>query len=288
MAGPYAPTSVLIVDDNQAAAKTLAIVLRSEGHDAEFAAEPDEALAMARSRAYDAALIDIGLPGRSGLDVLADLKAEHPELIGIIVTGQASTESSIEALNRGASGYLQKPVDVQHLLGLLRSGLERQRLEAENRRMLRRLSLLYAVGAQASGGLDAATTLQETISLVASLLDLPGGGIWWSGGEGAEPVLAASIGLCPSLVGEVARRLVQFEERHPSDLARRFPWLDVEIETEAGPPWRLRVIPLQGHQSAVGFMAVGGPGWTGDQLEEAEVVSAVAWQVGVAMENMRL
>jgi len=289
MPNGYTPTTVLIVDDNVASAKTLAIVLKTEGYQAECAASGAEAAEMARRTAYDAALIDIGLPGRSGLDVLGDLKVQFPELIGIMVTGQASAESSIEALNRGASGYIQKPVDVQQLFGLLRSALEKQRLEAENRRMLRRLSLLYAVGAQASGGLEAQTTLRETISLVVSLLELPGGGIWWAQGEDAEPVVAASVGMTSELVAEVTSCIAAFDQRCLADLAQRLPWLDTQAAGgDGGAPWHVRVIPLQGHESAVGYMAIGGPDWAGDQMEEAEVLSAVAWQVAVAMENMRL
>jgi len=284
-----APTSVLIVDDNAAAARTLSVVLRAEGYYADCASDATEALDMARGQPYGAALIDIGLPGRSGLDVLGDLKAERPELIAIMVTGQASAESSIEALNRGAGGYVQKPVDVRQLLGLLRSGVEKQRLEADNRRMLRRLSLLYAVGAQAGGGLEACTTLQETISLVASLLDLPAGGIWWMRGEGAVPLPVASVGLSEALTAEVTARLAALDPTPASGGHQCPPWRDIEVGHHNGSAcWRLRVIPLQGHQGAVGYMAVGGPDWVDDQVEEAEVLSAVAWQVAVAMENMRL
>ncbi|MGQ9733093.1 MAG: response regulator, partial [Candidatus Zipacnadales bacterium] len=97
-------SSILIVDDNSASAKTLRLVLNAEGYQADCAATATEALRMARENPYEAVLIDLALPDKSGLDLLADLKKIFPDLIGIMVTGHASTDSSIEALNRGACG----------------------------------------------------------------------------------------------------------------------------------------------------------------------------------------
>ncbi|MBM3475626.1 MAG: response regulator [Armatimonadetes bacterium] len=282
--------AILIVDDNPAAAKTLRLVLKTEGFEADWAPGASEALEMTTRTAYNAALIDIGLPGRSGIDLLGDLKARYPELVGIIVTGRASIENSIEALNRGASGYVQKPVDVPQLSALLRAALGKQRLEAENRRMLRGLSLLYTVGVQVGSGLEAQTTLQKTISLVTSLLDLPAGGIWWSPGANGEPRLAASVGLPPDLTDALTNRIADLRILSAADPKVHWSgWSDTEMTASTnGRPWRMRVIPLRSHEGTTGYMAIGGPDWTGDQMEEADVLSTVAWQVGVAMENMGL
>lgn len=280
---------ILVVDDNAAAARALQLVLRNEGYEADIASSATAALAMAHSASYDAALIDIALPERSGIELLSDLKARFPELVAIMVTGRASTESSVEALNRGADGYAEKPVDVQHLLTLLRDGLDRQRLQSENRRMLRRLSLLYALASQVSSGLEAETTLQETISLVVSLLDLPTGGIWWSDGPDSEPLLAAAAGLTDDMIAALSQQVREARKNGNGSSEGRPPWFDVKAPfgVDKG-TWHGKLIPLRVPEGTVGYLAIGGPDWVDERTDDAEVLSAVAWQIAVGMENMRL
>jgi signal transduction histidine kinase len=286
----YPAASVLIVDDNPGSAKTLSFVLAAEGYDAECVATAAEALAKVDQRVFDAALIDITLPDRSGLDVLSDLKARAAEMVSIMVTGHASTENSIEAINRGASGYVRKPVEVQQLLSLLRSGLERKWLQEENARMLRRLSLLHSVEATVSQGLDPDVTLAETIALVTGLLDFEAGAIWRVREADRELRLAASVGLSRDLMECCRRHLAGLaaEIRVAPEVGQR-PWFDVVEETaDDGPVWFLRLMPLRGQKGITGWMAVGATDVQPSQAEEAEVLGALAGQVGVAMENMKL
>ncbi|MGQ9731745.1 MAG: sensor histidine kinase, partial [Candidatus Zipacnadales bacterium] len=183
----------------------------------------------------------------------------------------------------------RKPVDIQQLLTLLRNALEKKHLEEDNWRMLRRLSLLHAIGATVSVGLQPETTLTETIQLVVSLLDLTSGGIWWAPREASTPPLAASVGLSESLANQMTERvagLLEYLRAKPLALER--PWFSETIFDSAGQEWHFRLVPLKGVDSLIGCMAVGGLEWVDGQTEEAEVLGAVAGQVGVAMENMRL
>jgi two-component system NtrC family sensor kinase len=281
---------VLIVDDTPGSAKSLKLVLSAEGHDVDCAATAQEALTMASNCEYEAALIDISLPDQSGIDLLPELRQLLPSVVAIVVTGYASMDSSIAALNRGASGYVRKPVDVQHLLSLLRTSLEKRKLEQEKQMMLRRLSLLHAVAATVSAGLEPRETLAETLALVTSLLDLPGGAIWWSGRENQDLSLAAEVGLSEELLERLtagARRLAT-EELAAEHRAGQ-PWFELELENATdGANWRLRVVPLQGQTESVGWMAVGGPGAQTDEGDDPDFLGAVAGQLGVAMDNMRL
>ncbi len=283
------PTTVLIIDDNPSASKTMKLVLAAEGYDADCAATAAEALEMAKKRAYDAALIDISLPDRSGIELLTELNDLFPDIVSIIVTGHSSVETSIEALNRGANGYVKKPVEVQQLLSLLRSGLEKKRLEEANWRMLRRLSLLHVIGATVSVGLDPAETLTETISLVVSLLDLEAGGIWWCRGTQQAPEIVASVGM-PSRLSEVFTQRVAclLSEVAANPKLCEQAWFDLEHRDEDATQWQLRLVPLRGQKEIMGCMAIGGRDWFEAHSEEAEFLGAVAGQVGVAMENMRL
>ena len=289
MGSPVA--SVLIVDDNPATARTLRLVLSTEGYEADWAATADEALRMAGNGPYEAALIDISLPDQSGIDLLPKLKRLLPSLVAVIVTGHASTNSSIEALNRGASGYVRKPVEVQQLLALLRTGLEKERLEEQNRLMLRRLSLLHAVGATVGAGLEPGETLLETLSLVVSLLDLSAGAIWWGGVTNQELRPAASVGLPETLMdqltGEVRR--CAGEEHAPRRAPPQGSWTGVHLHLEAdNTDWQFRLLPLRGNRERIAWLAVGGPKDDANEAQDPGFVGAVASQLGVAMENMQL
>ncbi len=285
---PYA--SVLIVDDNPGSARTLRLVLAAEGYEADCAATAAEARQKAGRKSYDAALIDIALPDESGLDLLADLKSRFPEIIVIMVTGHASTENSIEATNRGASGYVQKPVDVRQLLTLLRSGLEKKWLQEENARMVRRLSLLHSIETTVSQGLDSEVALAETVSLIAGLLEFEAGAIWWSAEPGGEPCLAASVGLTAELEACCHRRVASILLQGPATTRPNGrPWFDSSEETGEGcPPWFVRLIALRGQKGIMGWLMVGGRNLPAGQIEEAEVLGTLAGEIGVAMDNMCL
>jgi signal transduction histidine kinase/DNA-binding response OmpR family regulator len=285
---PYA--SVLIVDDNPGSARTLRLVLAAEGYEADCAATAAEARQKAGRKPYDAALIDIALPDESGLDLLSDLKSRFPEIIAIMVTGHASTENSIAATNRGASGYVQKPVEVRQLLTLLRSGLEKKWLQEENARMVRHLSLLHSVETTVSQGLDSKVALAETISLIAGLLEFEAGAIWWSAEPGGELCLAAAVGLTAELEACCHRRVASIILQGPATARLNGrPWFDGTEEIGEGcPPWFVRLIALRGQKGIMGWLMVGGQNLSAGQIEEAEVLGTLAGEIGVAMENMCL
>lgn len=290
MGSPSPVANILIVDDNASVARSLKLVLVSEGYAIDCAGTAREALTMAGGKAYEAALIDISLPDRSGIDLLPELRRLHPSLVAVIVTGHASTESSIDALNRGASGYVRKPVEVQQLLALLRTGLEKRELEEEKRLMLRRLSLLHAVGATVSAGLEPGETLSETLSLVVSLLDLPAGAIWWGGAPDQELRLASSMGLSGALIDRLAadiqRRMAdQTTQGKPPEPSGAEFQVDCPAD---GAYWRFRVLSLRGNRQPIAWLAVGGSENESDENEDPGFLAAVAGQLGIAMDNMQL
>lgn len=79
------------------------------------------------------ALVDIKLPDMEGVKLVAPLKKMHPDMEVIIVTGYASTETAVQALNEGASAYITKPLHMDELLVKVKDTLEKQRLVREKR-----------------------------------------------------------------------------------------------------------------------------------------------------------
>ncbi|MBM3133759.1 MAG: sigma-54-dependent Fis family transcriptional regulator [Chloroflexi bacterium] len=125
---------ILIVDDDESTRRTLMLIFSKQGYGVESAATGQEALAKARERFFNLALLDIKLPDIEGVELLALLKEMHPDLVAIMVTAYASLETAVQALNKGVSAYITKPLNMDKVLATVRQVLEKQRLVWEKRR----------------------------------------------------------------------------------------------------------------------------------------------------------
>jgi len=114
------PRSLLIVDDDPLALETLQDVLEEEGYDIHAVSRGIEALDAAQQTNFDAALVDIRLPDVDGLTVLERLMQVDARLPVILLTAQATVDSTIQALNDGAFAYLTKPYHMDELKSTLR------------------------------------------------------------------------------------------------------------------------------------------------------------------------
>ena len=106
---------ILIVDDDTAGCRTLQLHLRGQGHAPNTAHSVDEALAAARADRPDLIIMDIRMPGRSGLEGLELFRAEFPGSPVIMITAFHDMESTIEAMQKGATDYIHKPIDIDEL-----------------------------------------------------------------------------------------------------------------------------------------------------------------------------
>jgi two-component system response regulator PilR (NtrC family) len=123
---------ILVVDDERSMRELLMIVLRREGHQVQLAEDGKAAVALLEHHAIDVLISDIKMPGMSGVDVLRAAKRIDPDIVGIMITAYASTESAVEALRLGAYDYLTKPFDVEELKAKVNNALERRSLKQEN------------------------------------------------------------------------------------------------------------------------------------------------------------
>ncbi len=130
---------VLIVDDEKAQRELLSGALQKQGYTVSEAGSADEALAAAEKRAFEIALLDIKMPGRSGLELLAELKSTNPDLQAIMVSAHSTFEAGLEAMKKGAFDFLRKPIDLPQLLSVLERAGERHWLLAENRYLREKL-----------------------------------------------------------------------------------------------------------------------------------------------------
>ncbi len=128
---------ILVADDDRIIRRNLARLLESEGFRTLEASDGDEALERIRSGRPDAVLLDLKMPARDGLEVLAELGPALSELPVIVVTAFGGSAPAIEAMRRGAYDYLSKPFDLDEVLLTLRRALK-QRALAEEVRSLRK------------------------------------------------------------------------------------------------------------------------------------------------------
>ena len=111
--------AILLVDDDEVFRERLARALRDRGYDVATAADHDGALQAASERKPDFAIVDLRMPGLSGLALIGPLLALSPGARIVVLTGYGSITSAVEALRLGAHDYLSKPVDAEQIIGAL-------------------------------------------------------------------------------------------------------------------------------------------------------------------------
>jgi len=135
--------SVLIIDDEAAIRESLETLLELEGYSVESAETADQGLSRIGQRPFDLVLLDLALPDRNGLDLLAELHAHDPQLSVIMITAYGTVENAVKAMQAGATNFVQKPWDNEKLLADVRIAVGRHRTEAENVQLKRALKQRY-------------------------------------------------------------------------------------------------------------------------------------------------
>jgi DNA-binding NtrC family response regulator len=132
MPAPEAPApKLLIVDDEPSICWAFTQLLQPEGYEVLAAASAEEGLETAERRRPDLILLDVRLPGMSGLDALPRLRELLPETPVLVMTAYGTMETAIEAIRRGASDYLTKPIHNEEALHRIRAALHTWRLSRE-------------------------------------------------------------------------------------------------------------------------------------------------------------
>jgi len=120
---------ILVVDDDESIRKTMAAVLENDGYVVDTAENGKEAIEKSNTKFYNLAFIDIRLPDIEGTKLLTAMKETTPKMVKIILTGYPSLQNAIEAVNRGADGYVLKPINMDNLLNTIREHLKKQKGE---------------------------------------------------------------------------------------------------------------------------------------------------------------
>lgn len=125
---------LLVVDDEDAFRELLVRRFDQTEFDVTGCSSGEQALELVKTRRFDVGVLDIKMPGISGIDLLKEIKSFHPEFEAIMLTGQATIDSAIEAMRLGAYDYMAKPCKLFELEVIVRKAYEKKRLNEQNAR----------------------------------------------------------------------------------------------------------------------------------------------------------
>jgi DNA-binding NtrC family response regulator len=131
--------SILVVDDEPAVANVIARIARALGHEAIVADCVDAAIERLAEGMYDVVLTDLRLGNRDGLELLRHVQERNPDVPVVVITGQATVDSAMEAIRAGAYDYVSKPPDRDALGALLKRAIDKRRLAGEVKQLQRQI-----------------------------------------------------------------------------------------------------------------------------------------------------
>jgi len=131
--------SVLIIDDEEEIRESIEMLLTSEGLSTDTAATGEEGLRKIEENHYDVALLDLMLPGKSGMEVQKDIKRIDPTLPVVIITAMGAIEAAVTAIKEGSFDYVTKPWNNEKLLVIVQNAVKQRVLASENVQLRRAL-----------------------------------------------------------------------------------------------------------------------------------------------------
>ncbi len=292
---------VLVVDDEIPFARLVAEVLEQKGYATTLAHDLSKAKALAAEGGFDAAILDLGLPGGSGLDVVEPLRASNRDAQVVILTGGGDVESAIRGIEHGVFGFLQKSrLDLGQLERTLSQAIARADLLRENRLLLAGLEesnrLLHELQEHSAGLSDEAHLDRLLPRLVAAAKALSGASagrvllfqrtqdvlvIETCVGDGGAALVGARLQPGDSLAGLVA------DEDRPIRLedAAGDPRFSPRCDDfgSAGPAWL--GVPLRRTGVLGALLVAGGPG--GFLPGHENLLSNLARQAALLIDNVR-
>ena len=139
-----AGANILVIDDEDNLRLTLSMILRSGGYSASLAGTGAEAWALINSQPFQLVFLDINLPDSNGIDLLKRIRENYPDMPVLMLTGNASLETSIQAIRQGARDYLLKPLDPAYILVRTKEILQETQQPARRREITRMMQGLMA------------------------------------------------------------------------------------------------------------------------------------------------
>ena len=131
-------SAILVIDDEPGIRKTVKDILEDEGHQAFSADDGLAGLELLNRERIDVVLLDVWLPRMGGIDVLKAIKADHPAIEVIVISGHASIDMAVNAVKLGAFDFIEKPLSIERLVTAVRNARTLSSLRLENAKLRRK------------------------------------------------------------------------------------------------------------------------------------------------------
>ena len=155
--------TILVVDDEASICQSLSAILTDEGYQVLVAGSGEDALKSVDNEMPQLVLLDIWLPGIDGLETLKAIKAAHPNILVIMMSGHGTIETAVKATKLGAFDFIEKPLSLDKVIILVNNALNIIRLEEENVLLKQKIFHQYEL----TGNSQIINELKEMISIVA-------------------------------------------------------------------------------------------------------------------------
>ena len=141
---PSDKTSILVLDDEESGRTVLYRTLKQRGYQCAAAPNPDDADELLKREAFSLMILDVMMPGKSGIDYLPEVVAKYPDMAVVMLTALADTSIAVNAMRKGAYDYLTKPVDLSEFIYKVERALDRRAERSEIRQYQKQLEQLVA------------------------------------------------------------------------------------------------------------------------------------------------
>lgn len=160
---------ILLIDDEQSLIETLTVLLKGEGYEVISELTGVGGVKAFKEHGPDLVLTDVRMPRMSGIEVLEEIRGTNPDTAVVLMTAQASLQSAIQAVNLGATHYVQKPFENDELLAVLGRSLDWGRLKQENTGLKREIKKQQTL--KAGRPIGVSPSFESAIKLVESVAD---------------------------------------------------------------------------------------------------------------------
>jgi signal transduction histidine kinase/DNA-binding response OmpR family regulator len=240
-----AERKILVIDDEPRMVDSLKTLLTMEGYEVVGEHDPKQAIKRLEDSDFDLVITDIKMPEHDGIDILMRAHGKDPFMGVILITGYASLDSARLAIDKGAFGYLTKPLEMDELKLAVAQSIEKRQIELERLKLLNELKVanetlelkLAQINALSSAGNLLATTidLREALTSILSLaIDVIGakmGSVMILDPQNNELYIGASCGLEDSVVQSTRMKLGSSISGHVAQTGRPLIISDIEKDS---------------------------------------------------------
>ena len=200
---------ILLIDDEAESCKALSLLLQRSGYTIKSCLSGEQALEILKFQFFDLVISDLLLPGVNGIDILKHIKENSPETSVILITGNASAETAVEAMKEGALDYITKPFNFERLKIQVAKALEKSRLVIENQYLKQQLHGRYRftnIIGTSQAMQYVFTCMQKVVETESTILILGSSGtgkelvakaIHYNGPRKEKPFIAINCGAIP-------------------------------------------------------------------------------------------